>query len=185
MGDGAEMYVQSFLSPLLQKEFRIAESEAALLPSFVFWGNFVGSLCSGPLSDPYSRKQPLILSIIGLCISALLSTFAPAYWLLIVLRTIFGFFFGLVTTISITYVSEILPMQVRGSYYLYFGQSWPLGELFTVFIAYCTMDNLESGNIKYLLFFAAIPSFISLIVSIFYLFESPRHALTLGKKDRY
>lgn len=36
-----------------------------------------------------------------------------------------------------------------------------------------------------MLFFAAIPSFISLIVAIFYLFESPRHALTLGKKDRY
>ena len=91
-----------------------------ILPSVVFWGNFIGSLTSGLVSDPYSRKYPLILSILGLSLSAISSTFAQSYTLLLILRGIFGFFFGIVTTLSITYVSEILPKNVRGRYYLYF-----------------------------------------------------------------
>ena len=91
------------------------------MPTAVFFGNFIGALFSGVVSDSFSRKNPLIISIFFLSLFAFSAVFCNSFIHLCILRGIFGFFYGIVTTLSITYVSEILPKNVRGRYYLYFG----------------------------------------------------------------
>lgn len=47
------------------------------------------------------------------------------------------------------------------------------------------MRNLETGNFRLLLFYAAIPSIISFYLTRRWMIESPRQAIYLGKKDNF
>jgi hypothetical protein len=47
------------------------------------------------------------------------------------------------------------------------------------------MENLESGNFRVLLFFAAIPALISFYMCNYLMVETPIHAVSIGKPDDY
>ncbi|KRX07494.1 Major facilitator superfamily domain, general substrate transporter [Pseudocohnilembus persalinus] len=55
--------------------------------------------------------------------------------------------------------------------------SFPIGEIYSCFLAFCFLDSLKSGNWRMLLLFSSFPSIISFTLSYLYLYESPRFLL--------
>ena len=76
-----------------------------------------------------------------------------------------------------TYLVEICPVEKRGWIIIVFWFFFPLGEICCCGFAYLILSNLDSGNWKLLLIVSSIPIFISWLISMKFLYESPRYLL--------
>nr|MBP9791909.1 MFS transporter [Rickettsiales bacterium] len=64
-----DIYIPSF--PEMLRFFKTDEKTLQLVVSMNFAGIFLGSLISGPLSDSYGRRKPILISLLGFTISSL------------------------------------------------------------------------------------------------------------------
>ena len=123
---------------------------------------------SGAWIDRFDKKKLLLISQIGLTITALLYPMAGSAFLVIAIRSINGVFFGLNTTAVMAVSSDFLPEEKMGSGLGIFGLSTTLamalgpslGDILVRSVGYNTM------------FLSA--AFATLVAAVFTLFIFPR-----------
>ncbi|WP_197029056.1 multidrug effflux MFS transporter [Blastococcus sp. URHD0036] len=76
--------------PDLEAEFGGGQSAIQLTLTAAAVGLAAGQLVAGPLSDRFGRRGPLLLGLAAYTVSTLLSAFAPAVWVLVVIRVLEG-----------------------------------------------------------------------------------------------
>ena len=75
----------------------------------------------GKLSDLYGRKEFYLGGLVVFMIGAVVSGFAPSFWVLIAGRAIQGMGMGTLMPLSQTIIGDIIPARQRGKYQGYMG----------------------------------------------------------------
>ena len=81
------------------------------------------------------------------------------------------------------YLAEISPIKNRGRNFLYLCLCNPFGLTLMVVIAYFVLEDIDAGDWRILCFFTSGFSLISFIISIIFLYESPRFLIINGVPD--
>ncbi|XP_029161746.1 synaptic vesicle 2-related protein-like isoform X2 [Nylanderia fulva] len=179
MVDSMEITILSILSPSLHCDWGISRYQQALTTTVVFLGMMLSSTFWNNLSDRYGRKQALTLCSVLLSYYAFLSSFAPNFLWILLLRGVVGFAIGCVPQ-SVTLYAEFLPAKQRARCVILLDCFWALGACFEVAIALIVMPNL---GWRWLLILSSIPLFIFAVISP-WLPESTIFDMTTGKTDR-
>ncbi|KAH7416547.1 hypothetical protein KP509_14G096100 [Ceratopteris richardii] len=105
---------------------------------------------------------------------------SPNVYLLLMARIVDGVGVGLAVTVAPLYISEVSPPEIRG-------ELNTLPQLLGtsgMFLAYCMVFGISlttSPNWRMMLGFMLIPSFIYLVLALYYLPESPRWLVSKGR----
>jgi MFS transporter, DHA1 family, multidrug resistance protein len=83
-----DMYLPAL--PQIANDFHSNPSLVQLSLTFFLLGLASGQLLSGPLSDVYGRRKPLLIGLITYFVVSLLCVFSPSIWTFILLRLIQG-----------------------------------------------------------------------------------------------
>ncbi|XP_004522740.1 synaptic vesicle 2-related protein isoform X2 [Ceratitis capitata] len=113
MADSMEMTILSIIGPTMQCEWEISTFQKALLTTIVFLGMMISPTFWSQLSDRYGRKSALTFCGVLLVLYGLLSSVAPNFTWLIILRGLVGFSIGCVPQ-SVTLYAEFLPSKHKG-----------------------------------------------------------------------
>ena len=114
--DHADINTLAFASPALMKQWHIPISTVALLVSATFMGMFIGSTVGGWISDRIGRKKALLGTTLWYAGFSLLNGLVWNASGLFITRFLTGVGISAMTVVGISYISEIYPARVRGSY---------------------------------------------------------------------
>ncbi|MCL7049312.1 hypothetical protein MKW94_014384 [Papaver nudicaule] len=166
----------------IKKEFSLESQPTieGLIVAMSLIGATIITTCSGPMSDRVGRRPMLILSSFLYFLSGLLMLWAPNVYFLLLARLINGFGIGLVVTLVPVYISETAPPEIRGSLNTLPQFSGSGG----MFLSYCMvfgMSLMASPSWRLMLGVLSIPSLIYVVLTVFFLPESPRWLVSKGK----
>lgn len=179
MADSMEMTILSILSPALHCEWHITRYQQALATTVVFLGMMMSSTFWGHVSDRYGRKQALTMCAVLLFYYGLLSSLAPNYTWILILRGLVGFAIGCVPQ-SVTLYAEFLPSKQRAKCVVLLDCFWALGACFEVLLALLVMPTL---GWQWLLALSTGP-LLAFAVICPWLPESARYHVASGQPDK-
>jgi len=179
MADSMEMMILSILSPAVQCSWHISEWKQAFITTIVFLGMMLSSPFWGKFSDKYGRKTTLVLSGSFLFFYGFLSSFAPTYVWLLLLRGLVGFCVGAIPQ-AVTLYAEFLPVKQRGKCVVLLECFWALGACLEVLLALFVMPTL---GWKWLLGLSSLPLLLFTCVCP-WLPESARFHAASGQSER-
>ncbi|NNC94786.1 MAG: sugar porter family MFS transporter [Chitinophagales bacterium] len=111
---GFDASVISGVVKFIEPEFNLTKIELGWAVSCLTLTATLAMMLAGPLSDRIGRKKVLTFAAILYAISAILSAFAPSFWLLIAARMIGGLGVGASLILAPMYIAEISPPNLRG-----------------------------------------------------------------------
>lgn len=153
---------------LIESEFSLSSLAKGFVTGSLLVGCLFGALLGGSLSDRYGRKPMLMVSAVLLALAGLGCWLAAFNWQLISLyRFVGGFGVGILSAVIPTYISEISPAQLRGT----FVSLYQVGVVVGILVAYCFNFGVRSDWRLML----SLPFFFAIvdIVLLFTLPESP------------
>lgn len=177
MADSMEVALLAFISKCAGVEWNLTGSEKAFIVSVVFIGELFGSVVWGPVADHFGRVKAFLLVSITISLAGFAAAFSPSYTFLLVFLGFVGFGIGGLT-VPFDLLAEFLPSSHRGRALLYINYFWTSGSMLVNGAAWVLLS--ERGW-RLLTLITAIPVFLSTILSLFYLPESPRWLLEQGK----
>ncbi|XP_004522741.1 synaptic vesicle 2-related protein isoform X3 [Ceratitis capitata] len=179
MADSMEMTILSIIGPTMQCEWEISTFQKALLTTIVFLGMMISPTFWSQLSDRYGRKSALTFCGVLLVLYGLLSSVAPNFTWLIILRGLVGFSIGCVPQ-SVTLYAEFLPSKHKGKCVVLMDCFWALGACFEIALALAIYPNF---GWRWLLGLSAAP--LLLFTSLTpWLTESARFHTLNGNNDK-
>jgi MFS family permease len=181
--DGAEIVALSVLLPVLKTEWNISEGQQGLLGSVLFFGIFLGSLLGGYVSDKYGRRQSLLYASLVQFFVGVISTMVSNINAFIFVRTLFGVIIGFTIPLTPSLASELTPVDLRGKGVVAINFFFSLGKFFAVIVAKICLESLNKGNWRAMLIWCSFPSLIVFVGCWFYVKESPRFLIAVGRVD--
>ncbi|CAN1167951.1 Organic cation/carnitine transporter 7 [Linum perenne] len=156
--EAMEMMILSFVGPALKSQWNLSSSQESLLTTVVFAG----------------MKGLLGITVITSG-AGILSTFAPNYTCLLILRCLVGV--GVSGgSLFLSWFLEFVPASHRGSWMVVFSAFWTFGTIFEAALAWAVMPKL---GWRWLLAFSSIPS-TGLLLFYSLVPESPRYLCVKG-----
>ena len=111
----------AFAAPGVRQAWHLGIDTISVITSASFVGMFIGSTAGGWFSDRVGRKRALILTTTWYSGFSLLNAFAWNVPSLFATRLLTGVGLSSMTVVAMTYISEMFPARIRGSY-----QAWIL-----------------------------------------------------------
>ena len=111
----------AFAAPGVRQAWHLGIDTIGFITSASFVGMFIGSTAGGWFSDRVGRKRALILTTFWYSGFSLLNAFAWNVPSLFATRLLTGVGLSSMTVVAMTYISEMFPARIRGSY-----QAWIL-----------------------------------------------------------
>jgi len=178
MADSVEASLLSFLNACVGAAFNLNRAEAASVVSIVFAGETVGALVAGPLSDKTGRKGISLASAFGVAVFGFGSAFAQSYAAFVTLRLLVGVFIG-TFAVPFDLLAEQLPASIRGRALMWVQVGWSIGAMYCCAAAWVT---LPIWSWRSLTLACAIPPMIIFLALVYFLDESPRWFLEVGRR---
>lgn len=173
---GCSFALMTVVSTSVQCEWSLSNFEKALITASFFAGFAVGSFAGGILADKHGRLKTMLLAYSFSAYFSSLSSLAPSYYWMLVLRFIFGIFVGGVS-LGYLFLIEFMPKKYRRcvtSMDLFFGFG-------IVCIALQGATFLHNVHWRYFIFIAeAIPLSVATICALI-VPESPRYLISVGR----
>jgi MFS family permease len=208
MSEAMELMLLSILGSLLNCSWkRLSDFEQALLTTFVFVGMGLASPVWGKFCDKYGRKSVVILSTFITFYFGALSSVAPTFFWILILRTLVGvgagkswtkikkvdlkesnfFISHLKSKNKIggasqgpTHLTEFMPSKRRASVFFLLNLLWGIGNCVQMTLS---IFVVPAWGWRVYLFICSLPLFVFLILS-YWLPESARFYLANGRHDR-
>ncbi len=106
----------AYSAPAIRAQWGISIATIGLITSGTFFGMFLGAATGGWFADQVGRKRGLMFSVVWFSAFSLLNAFAWEPVSLFVARLMTGIGLAAMTAIGITYIAEMYPARVRGTY---------------------------------------------------------------------
>mmetsp|Transcript_120091 Transcript_120091/g.299578 ORF Transcript_120091/g.299578 Transcript_120091/m.299578 type:complete len:561 (-) Transcript_120091:44-1726(-) len=198
--EGAEVLVMGTITTLLRGHWELGPVYRGALVSIVFVGFAFGNLLSGYIGDRYGRRVAILLgyTLIGSFGFLTGLAFHPA--VMITLRFGVGMGCGIGFPSIYSLIPEVCPTKLRGSLSTLMIGFMPLGELYAALLVLLVDPELShsQGQCESLAFYpnmlfprectwrsmcelSALPAFVFLGFSFFFLYESPHYLCSQGR----
>ncbi|KAK8935985.1 Monosaccharide-sensing protein 2 [Platanthera zijinensis] len=166
----------------IKKEFNLQTEPTieGLIVAMSLIGATIITTCSGSVSDRCGRRPMLILSSILYFISGLVMLWSPNVYVLLLARLVDGFGVGLAVTLIPVYISETSPPEIRGQLNT-LPQFCGSGGMFFSYCMVFAMSLMANPNWRVMLGVLSAPSLVYLVLTIFFLPESPRWLVSKGR----
>lgn len=166
----------------IKKEFNLQTEPTieGLIVAMSLIGATIITTCSGSVSDRCGRRPILILSSILYFIGGLVMLWSPNVSVLLLARLIDGFGVGLAVTLIPVYISETSPPEIRGQLNT-LPQFCGSGGMFLSYCMVFAMSLMANPNWRVMLGVLSVPSLVYLVLTIFFLPESPRWLVSKGR----
>ncbi|MFI6168728.1 MFS transporter [Nocardia sp. NPDC051052] len=109
-----ELFLAGTITGVLKQEMHLSTFQLSGILASAFAGQFLGALVIGRLSDVFGRRRMFMINIALYSGFTLLGAFSPNIIFLMATRFLAGLGIGAEMTVSDTYLSEVVPPQVRG-----------------------------------------------------------------------
>ncbi|WP_433658407.1 MFS transporter [Nocardia sp. CA-128927] len=109
-----ELFLAGTITGVLKQEMHLSTFQLSGILASAFAGQFLGALVIGRLSDVFGRRRMFMINIALYSGFTLLGAFSPNILFLMATRFLAGLGIGAEMTVSDTYLSEVVPPQVRG-----------------------------------------------------------------------
>jgi putative MFS transporter len=111
-----DIFLGGVLAAVLAEQWNLGTGGKALVISSGFAGMFFGAIILGTLADYLGRRRMFLANLMIYSGFTLAAAFSPSLAWLAILRFCAGIGLGAELTLADSYMSEILPRQVRGRY---------------------------------------------------------------------
>lgn len=164
---------------LIETEFSLSALAKGFVTGALMVGCLFGALLGGRLSDRYGRKPMLMISAVLLAVSAAGSAFlSDSAVPLVIYRLIGGLGVGVLSAVIPTYITEISPAELRGTFVSFYQLFVVVGIL----VAYCANYFLADTALNWHLMLG-LP-LVFAIVDILLLFTLPESPLWLAERGK-
>ncbi|WP_194836150.1 MFS transporter [Nocardia sp. XZ_19_369] len=109
-----ELFLAGTITGVLKQQMHLSTFQLSGIVGSAFAGQFLGALVIGRLSDVFGRRRMFMINIALYSGFTLLGAFSPNITFLMATRFLAGLGIGAEMTVSDTYLSEVVPPQVRG-----------------------------------------------------------------------
>jgi len=183
LADGTEIVLITSVTKAVSQEWHLNPLDRALVVTIMFLGILTGNLLSGPLGDNYGRRIVIIAGYVGIIVFSIISSFAQNAITLTAARLFVGAAFGIGQPCTYSLASELTPIWWR------FASSSILQSLFSCGVLYSALlllyddPDLQHLHWRWLLRMGTIPAVVFLIMSVFFLYQSPSFLAINGRYD--
>lgn len=178
---GFDTGVVSGAIPFLQKDFGITDSSVEAITTAGLIGAILGALFGGKVTDRVGRRKVLLAAGFIFAVGALWSGFASSPSSLVAARLFLGVAIGASSFAVPLYIAEISPSRIRGTLVSLFQLMITLGILVAYFSDFAFADESNLASWRPMFYVGVIPALI-LFVGMFFLPESPRWLLSVGRE---
>lgn len=103
------------LGPQLMRIFEITPKQFGLLVSAYTFAAGTTGILSAFFMDRYDRKKSLLFFYVGFCIGTIACALSPTYEMLLIARTITGAFGGVLGSLTLAIVGDVISPDRRGT----------------------------------------------------------------------
>jgi SHS family lactate transporter-like MFS transporter len=162
--DAFDFTIFLLVMPAIAKEFGVSRTAAAGSITLTLLLRLLGGVAAGAAADRWGRKLPLMISLVwfALCDGAV--AFAPSFFWVLVLRTLFGFGMGAEWTAGATLAMENWPARSRGIASGILQGSWAVGYLLAAVVASVVVPRF---GWRALFLIAALPALLVIPIRAF------------------
>ncbi|XP_055842579.1 uncharacterized protein LOC129909530 [Episyrphus balteatus] len=181
-----------FVLPIIDCDMDLSFGEKGILGAVGFLGIISSSHIWGFLADTIGRRKVVRPTLIACYISSVISSFSPNYTTLIFLRYVNGFLLSAGSATIYAYLGEFHCDKTRNRAIMAAGFISAACALGFPFVAWAVINQTWSFEIAFLhiiykpwrLYFVVI-GLLGLVcgISMFYLPESPKYLLSIGKES--
>ena len=169
----------AYAAPALRQQWQLSIATIATITSASFVGMFIGAMSAGTLSDHIGRRRALMLTTIWYSSMSLLNAFAWSVPSLFATRLLTGVGLSGMTVVAMTYIGEMFPSRVRGTFQARILMFGLIGIPATAYVARFAVPHLDWGW-RVIFIWGALAIFFPLFARR--LEESPRW---LERRGRY
>jgi putative MFS transporter len=106
----------AYAMPSMAEEWKLEPLIMGFIISAGYVGQFLGAVTFGGLAERFGRMPIINFTVIAMSLLALACAMATNYHMLIVLRLVQGVAIGAAVPVAVTYINELAPTKIRGSY---------------------------------------------------------------------
>ncbi|WP_350223577.1 sugar porter family MFS transporter [Gleimia hominis] len=165
----------------IQDQLNLAEWGQGWVVSSVLLGAVIASLFIGPLSDRLGRRKLILIASVVFFVGAIGSGVAPGFFSLVASRIVLGLGVGIASSLIPTYLSELSPVDKRGSLTGLF-QLMVMSGILLAYISNYALAGFFHGW-RWMVGLAAVPAAVLLIGALL-LPESPRFLVRHGDEQK-
>src|SRR5580658_161939 len=129
MVDGYDMFIMSFVAPLVAQDLHLAAGRVGELFAAGLFGSVLGGLALGPVADRFGRQPIVLVSLAAAGVSTFLCSRAQSFEFFAALRFITGFALGGLLAAAVPLVAEYFPPQRRSGAVTLMFIGYPLGAV--------------------------------------------------------
>ncbi len=181
---GFELNTYPILIIPIKKYFNFTEIENSCCVAIIFLGFALGSSISGYLTSYLGRIKVLKTCSLTFLIFHFIMSFFLQSTLFFICRFIIGFALGIHVPIMINLLGEYVPSNSRGFRLQLIYAFFAIGPLFMVIVSLFIMPQLETSQLRNVLLICELLPITAFIINIFFLYDSPRHMLIRGNKEK-
>uniref|UniRef100_A0AAY5KCL3 Major facilitator superfamily (MFS) profile domain-containing protein n=1 Tax=Esox lucius TaxID=8010 RepID=A0AAY5KCL3_ESOLU len=187
--DAVEILCVSFLLPTARCDLNLSSSDMGFLTASIFLGMMVGGYLWGYLADQRGRQKVLVISLTVNGVFGALASFAPWFWLFLILRFISGIGVGGSIPVIFSYFSEFQPRLKRGAMISALATFWMAGNILAAGLAWLVipqtwlhfgLGGLDFQSWRVFVVLCSVPSLTSALIFKLAMPESPRFLMEAG-----
>ena len=185
IADGMEMTIFNFIIKPFGEYFNLAETdiEIQIVTSSLFLGIALGSGIASLLTKKFGRIKTIHTSNFLFFLAHLIMGIWLNIPVFIICRSICGLTLGIIIPIFMNIYGEYLPEKIRGFLLMVAWSFYGVGQLVTNVIGLGVMPELQKDKLKLFTQILTIFPFLSFILCIFLLNNSPKGLLVSNNEE--